>query len=277
MSLSAQALFVIERHLETEITLGSVAAACGLSRFHLAHAFAAATGHRVMGYVRARRLTEAARALSRGPANILDIAMHAGYASHAAFSRAFRAQFGLTPEQMRGRRSLEGLSLTEIITVPRRKSVSLPSPTLQTLDEQHFVGLSVERRLGESASIPAQWQAFMSGPYPKIGAKVPGPPVGVNVPTDSEDRFLYVCAAQVSRFTRVPKGLFQVTVPAARYAVFRHDGHLSDLPSTYGAIWNDWFATSGRKPKRAPSLEHHNATFDPRTGNGGVTLWIPLA
>ncbi len=26
----------------------------------------------------------------------------------------------------------------------------------------------------------------------------------------------------------------------------------------------------------APSIEQHKETFDPRTGNGGVDLWIPI-
>jgi AraC family transcriptional regulator len=43
------------------------------------------------------------------------------------------------------------------------------------------------------------------------------------------------------------------------------------------AIWNDWFPTSGSMPKKAATLEHHNRSFDPRTGEGGVTVWIPLA
>jgi hypothetical protein len=27
----------------------------------------------------------------------------------------------------------------------------------------------------------------------------------------------------------------------------------------------------------APVIERHNPAFDPRTGEGGLTLWIPLA
>jgi hypothetical protein len=29
-------------------------------------------------------------------------------------------------------------------------------------------------------------------------------------------------------------------------------------------------------PTEAPGLERHNDIFDPRTGNGGVTIWIPI-
>jgi AraC family transcriptional regulator len=96
--LAANVLWAIERNLDRPLTLAELAAACGVSHFHLAHAFGRATGYSVMHYVRARRLTEAARALAAGDApDILRLALDCGYGSHEAFSRAFRAQFGTTP------------------------------------------------------------------------------------------------------------------------------------------------------------------------------------
>ncbi len=68
-----------------------------------------------------------------------------------------------------------------------------------------------------------------------------------------------------------------VTVPPARYAVFTHDGHVTGLQRTCSAIWNDWFPERGAEPAEAPAFERHNDGFDPRTGNGGVTIWIPVA
>jgi AraC family transcriptional regulator len=276
VSLTAKALFVIERNLAQELSLASVATACDVSRFHLAHAFAAAAGRPVIDYVRSRRLTEAAHALTRGAPNILDVAMNARYASHEAFSRAFRAQFGLTPEQLRERGTLTDLTLTETLTMAPTQTLPLPPPTYKSMGEQLFVGLAAERRMGEAAKIPVQWRQFMSGPYQQIKHKLDQPPVGVTLLGDADEQFVYVCAAQVSRFTTVPKDLLQVTVEPAQYAVFAHDSHVSELPQTYAAIWNEWFAESGKVPMKAASLEHHNAAFDPGTGTGGVTVWIPI-
>jgi AraC family transcriptional regulator len=277
MSLTSKAVFVVERNLDRDLSLDAVAAACGVSRFHLAHAFAAATGRTVMDYARARRLSEAARALLQGAPNILNIALAAGYTSHEAFSRAFRARFNITPEDLRKRADSGGLNLEEVYSLNTRRHVSLAAPQIKSFAQQLFVGLSASRRKGDSAQIPAQWRAFMSRPYHQIAYKENLPPVGVTLPGDAEEEFVYVCAAPVSRFGGTPAGLNEITVAPAQYAVFAHDGHVSDLPNTYAAIWNDWFPASGRTPKRAASLEHHNPSFDPRTGEGGVTLWIPLA
>jgi AraC family transcriptional regulator len=278
MSLTVKALFVIERNLAQRLTLDGIASTCGVSRFHLAHAFAAATGQTVTDYIRARRLSEAARVLAQGAPNILDVAIASGYTSHEAFSRAFRTRLGTTPETVRKAGTLQGLELQEMLTMESRATPRpLAAPTLRSIGEQWFVGLAAERRMGDALKIPGQWQQFMSGPYHRIQYKLEQSPVGITLPGDTDEEFLYVCAAQVSRRCAIPQGLLEVTVPPVEYAIFAHDAHVSELPHTYRAIWNEWFATSGRQPKRAAALEHHNPTFDPRTGTGGVTVWIPLA
>jgi AraC family transcriptional regulator len=79
MSIADQALWVIERNSNRSLTLNAIAAACGVSRSHLANAFGAATGQSVMRYLRARRLSEAARVLAAGAPDILAVALDAGY------------------------------------------------------------------------------------------------------------------------------------------------------------------------------------------------------
>ena len=65
MNPAQKALWYIESHLATALTLDEISGVAGVSRFHMVRAFAAATGFSVMRYVRARRLTEAARARGR--------------------------------------------------------------------------------------------------------------------------------------------------------------------------------------------------------------------
>src|ERR1043165_8049368 len=115
MNPAQKALWYIESHLAKPLTLDEVAAIAGVSRFHVIRAFAAATGLSVMRYVRARRLSEAARALADGAPDILSVALDAEYGSHEAFTRAFREHFGVTPETIRGSARLADLQLQEPI------------------------------------------------------------------------------------------------------------------------------------------------------------------
>ncbi len=54
ISLVAKALWFIESHFASEITLGEIADVVGVSRYHLTRAFGDVTGLSVMRYVRGR-------------------------------------------------------------------------------------------------------------------------------------------------------------------------------------------------------------------------------
>ena len=101
MNPAGKALWFIESHFAQDITLEEIAKVSGVSRYHMSRIFGIATGHSLMRYVRGRRLTEAARSLANGAPDILSVALDVGYGSHEAFTRAFRDQFGLTPEMVR--------------------------------------------------------------------------------------------------------------------------------------------------------------------------------
>jgi AraC family transcriptional regulator len=143
--LAEKVLWAIERNLDRSLTLAELADACGVSHFHLAHAFGQATGFSVMQYVRARRLTEAAESLAAGDApDILSLALDAGYGSHEAFSRAFRAQFGSTPETVRKTGNVENLVMLRAMKLSENSKIALQPPRFVSGDPMLVVGL-VER------------------------------------------------------------------------------------------------------------------------------------
>ena len=113
MNPAQKALWYIESHLAGPLTLDEIAAVGGVSRFHMVRAFASATGLPVMRYVRARRLSNAARELAAGAPDILSLALDAEYSSHEAFTRAFREHFGVTPEAVRAATCIAHLRLPE--------------------------------------------------------------------------------------------------------------------------------------------------------------------
>jgi len=272
MSLAARALFVIERSLDDQLTLEEIARRCGVSRFHLAHAFGRATGMSPMAYARARRLSGAALALIAGAPDILGLALDSGYASHEAFSRAFKAQFGKTPEEARQSRRVEALvePLAPTETTPMR----LNTPDFRHAGELKFVGLKSRVPFEKNQTIAEQWRRFMSDAYSAIGRKLDEPPVGVTTAV-TDDGFDYICAAGVSSFADIPPGCEKLTLAPADYAIFLHAANVTRIGETYRAIWNEWFPNSDRKPAEAPSLERY-PRFDPRTGEGGVEIWAPL-
>lgn len=275
-TVADKAIWIIERNLEDSLSLPAIAQACGVSRSHLAYAFGSATGQSVMKYLRARRLSRAAEALASGAPDILSVAFDAGYGSHEAFTRAFREAFSITPERLRDRKSLDGLRRTNPLVLQPRKAPDLPALRLKHQEALQIVGLAIPCSFETTNAIPAQWQRFMTH-YAGIPHKTQSIPIGVNQLPDEEGRFEYLCGAEVTHFDETPAGLEQLEILARDYAVFEHSEHVSTLYATYAVLWNDVLPTMAYTVADAPVLERHNPTFDPRTGEGGLTLWIPLA
>lgn len=270
-----KALWVIESRLGQEISLSEIADLSGVSPFHLSRAFGAATGRSIIGYLRGRRLSEAARSLSLGAPDVLTVALDAGYGSHEAFTRAFRRQFGLTPERVRARGYLDNLELVEPIRMDQTLLVELKAPRLEDGRALLIAGLGSRYTFETNEGIPAQWQRF--GPYiGHIPGQVGWTTYGVCCNSDDGGSFEYVCGVEVSDFSALPQALSRVHLPARRYAVFSHRGHISTIRSTVYTIWNKWLPESGFAAADAPDFERYDDRFDPTSGSGVVEIWIPM-
>ncbi len=94
-----KALWFIESHFADEISLDDIARVSCVSRFHLARAFGIATGMPVIGYLRVRRLTEAAKALANGAPDILAVALSVGYGRTKRLPAPFEISSAERPKQ----------------------------------------------------------------------------------------------------------------------------------------------------------------------------------
>ena len=91
----------IREHIDEPLNREVLADVAGFSVPHFHRVFTAHVGENIVGYVRRVRMERAARKLRMGAVDITEVAHAAGYATHAAFSRAFRQQFGLSPSEFR--------------------------------------------------------------------------------------------------------------------------------------------------------------------------------
>jgi AraC-like DNA-binding protein len=92
----------ISDHMGEPLDREVLAAVAGFSVPHLHRLWRAHTGMNVATYVRRMRLKRAAIKLRMGAVEITEVALGAGYETHAAFSRAFKRHYGLSPSQFRG-------------------------------------------------------------------------------------------------------------------------------------------------------------------------------
>ena len=271
----ARALWFIESHFAQDITLDDVAAVSGVSRYHLSRTFGLATGTGLMAYVRARRLTEAARALAAGAPDILSVALDWGYGSHEAFSRAFRDQFDLTPEAVRARGHVTDLPLMEALRMDDSMLTPLDPPRLVDQHALQIAGLNERYGQTASAAIPAQWQRFTPH-LDHVPGQVGHTAYGVVHNSDEAGHADYLTGVEVQDFSQVPAEFARLTIPPQRYAVFTHKDHISSIRRTWFSIWNKGLPEAGLEATGGPEFERYDERFDGRTGTGDVEIWVPV-
>ncbi|MEY9879309.1 GyrI-like domain-containing protein [Bradyrhizobium sp. USDA 329] len=279
MNPAQRALWYIESHLAEPMTLDEIAAISGVSRFHIVRAFAAATGLPVMRYVRARRLTEAARSLAKGAPDILSLALEADYGSHEAFTRAFRDHFGTTPEAVRAATCVSQLKLQEPILMNSTMLDHLAPPRFETAKAFLVAGPAERISCDNGAMIPGLWQRFhqeIADVPARVGQGKNQVAYGVCCNGDDAGNFDYIAGVEVADFSDLPRRFGRIRIPEQRYAVFTHTEHVASIRRTVNTIWNQWLPASGLRAADAPNFERYDETFDPATGNGGFEIWLPV-
>lgn len=269
-----KALWYVENHYREQITLEVLASVAGVSRYHLSRIFDFAVGQPFARYLRGRRLSKAAMALAAGEADILDLALSLGYGSHEAFSRAFKAAFCLTPEQVRAQGHTENLNLTEAKLMQPSRTVSLAEPRFEEAGKLAITGLSRHYGFEEVAEIPDQWQS-LGLLISRLTAEVQPTTYGV-IYNGSDDSFDYLTGVEISKAETAPENVVRLDIAPQRYAVFEHPGHVAHVRETCDAIWSDWLPSSDLTVVEAPWFERYGKAFDPLTGAGGLEIWIPI-
>lgn len=91
----------VHEHLDTHITIESMAELAGLSTYHFARAFAAATGQTPHRYVMQARVEQAAGLLAGSRQPLSEIAYATGFADQSHLTRWSKRIYGVTPATIR--------------------------------------------------------------------------------------------------------------------------------------------------------------------------------
>ena len=274
----------IESHLDQECHAADVARHACVSRWHFQRLFKALTNETLKSYIRARRLANALVTLHNRQAPILEIALESGFQSQAAFTRAFKQMFDMTPARYRalGKR-------TQFVRKPRidesylrhlRSSVSL-KPTMVRRPRMRLVGLrtsfygidSDKSNMGEK--LPPLWSAFLARSR-EVADAATKYLYGVVLPTPGKEQLDYLAGALVPDDTEVPGGMVSVSIPPATYAEFTHRGLPSALNQTVNYIYANWLCATKRRHTYGPDLELYGADYVPDSSESVIRYAIPV-
>jgi transcriptional regulator GlxA family with amidase domain len=109
-----KSLAILHSRVEHAWTIAELAKEVGMSRSALLERFDRYLSEPPMTYLTKWRLQLAARRLTSTPRSVAEIAGQVGYESEAAFSRAFKREFGVPPAKFRRERRTEAGSVSAL-------------------------------------------------------------------------------------------------------------------------------------------------------------------
>lgn len=271
----------IEENIENEITLKDISEAARLSAFHFTRLFHSLVGETVSSYIRKRRLTLAAEDLLESSLKIIDIAFKYQFQSQAAFTRAFKKQFHITPARIKKYSKL--IALGEMPPLDYRSLVHRTlggmtlEPEISVMGPIKLAGMRGSYSL-ENNSVLSLWDRFfkvkhfsLSGTY-GVTLYRENPALF----TESDDfPFDYFVGCEVQSKEEVPEGLEYLEIPRTEYGVFLHRGETGDLKKTYDYIYRSWLPSHNREFVYGCHFEYRAPDF--RDSEEAETLiYIPL-
>jgi AraC family transcriptional regulator len=177
-----------------------------------------------------------------------DIAFEVGFESLAAFSKAFKLRFGLSPKEARRQKSLlfEKNDILPIFTEGGISYEKIYLPPQKVYFQSTFTDY-------DNVEIEKLWSKFMQLNFPKNGVDYFGVIADEPLITEKIKCRYDACASVLPKNMDLPaKTLF-----GGKYAQFLHQGSYETLEDTYQKIYAGWILTTQLAFSPSPIIEHY--------------------
>jgi len=242
----------IADHLDEPLDLERLAAVACFSPYHFHRIYRAMTGETAADTLRRLRLNHAAGELVQGLAPLTAIAEQAGYRSIAAFTRAFRASYGVPPAAYRRQGRLVPPS-----PLPTDPETAMYDVSIRTLSPVRLIAL---RHGGSYLEIGATFERLFAW---AAGRGLMGPQTrAIGVYYDDPDGTPAAALRSDAGITidadvALEDGLRLLEVPGGRHAVLHHKGPYAELNNAYRWLYRDWLPASGEQCADRPIFEEY--------------------
>ncbi len=258
LSRISRCLDFLNRNLDRDLSLNSLADAACFSAFHFHRIFLNLVGETPNEYVRRLRLEKSANMLINFPGrSITDIALDCGFSGSAVFARAFRAYFGVSARRWRAREHVKqhriARSHAKKQATPYNKWTAME---IKTFPAYHIA--YVQSREGYNRSIGGAWRTLFRWASPKN--LVTGNTLMIGIPLDNPDitprgKCRYNACITVPPEVRAEGEVGTGQIAAGKYSVYHFRGKQSLIKDAYSYIYGVWLPQSGWVPKDRPALE----------------------
>ena len=246
----ATAIDYIEENLKSPLTVAAMAEAVSYSQFHFSRIFNQVTHHTPYEYLIRRRLSEAACLIPQSEKRIIEIALDYQFNNHETFSRAFKRAFGLQPNQLRKRETLDPRLLMPRLTLDHLEHIhriTYLGPRYEEMPPLRLFGLMTVINQ-EPLMSPHLWDLLelqlKEHKLSRMGRRY-----GLYDYPPGWEKYgrLYTAAIEVSHSDKVYPPLISRTIPGMHYFCFIHKGSTRRLPLTLDFVYHTWTSQSGKR------------------------------
>jgi AraC family transcriptional regulator len=258
-------LVYIQRNLDREMSLEELSKEAHFSPYHFHRIFRAIVDEPLKEHIRRLRLERAASSLKHTDKPVIDIALEAGYQTHEAFTRAFKAALGCSPSDYR--------SNSGLVSQIDKRGVCYGSSARVEEFNLEAKGESVDVRIEHIESMRVAFVRHV-GTYDEVGAAWDRLCVhlGKDGHLGSNSKFIGICyddpevtaPARIRYDACVTVGE-DVTcegdvgiqrVGGGEYAVTSHFGPYNKLGETYNGLFR-WLLQNDRELRAEPCMESY--------------------
>jgi AraC family transcriptional regulator len=255
-------------HLDNDHDLHRLAEEACFSAYHFHRIYHMTTGETVKETLKRLRLHRAAVKLISSNIDITMLGLEAGYSSVQAFSRSFRAAYGVAPSTYRDKqfRLASGAALKRKLANTTTKEQIMYEVTIENATPCRVVAL---QHNGDYMNIGNTFEQLMiwAAGYGLLTPETRSFGIYYDDPAavDKDKLRSDACIAIPDDFTLSGADAAKYRVlntPGGRCATLIHVGPYSDLEKSYQWLFGVWLPQSNEEPADSPSFEEY--LNDPR-------------
>ena len=272
-------LLYINNHLDENLDLKLLASISNFSIFHFHRILRAHLNESVASYISRIRLETAARLLEFSSETVADIAFKTGYESSAAFNKAFRLRFDLSPTEFRTQSSKSHEIIYFTNSLNETKMLEL-KPKIKEIKPMKVIYIQlIEKYGGEKMqeSWPRLFDFVKKHKLFSFGMSVIG--ISYDDPAITENEKCRYDACVTVKKDVVPEGEIGFkTVDGGKYAIFKYKGPYEELGNVYNEIYRNWLPKSGYELRDVPGFEKYlNSPGKTKAENLRTHIYVPVA
>jgi AraC family transcriptional regulator len=233
--------------------LEQLAGAAAFSPFHFHRIYREITGETPAETLARERLSRAAALLVRDRLPVAAVARRCGYGSAAAFTRAFRAAYGVPPAAYR---AAGGIGLPRPSN-PDRTETTMPEIAIR---HEPALRLAAIAHRGAYTRIGTAFDRLTAWAVPR-GLAAPGARfLGLyrdDPATVPEEELRSDACVTVPAGVEGSEGVRILDLPPTRLAVLVYRGPYAELEGAYRHLYRDWLPGSGEEPADQPCREEY--------------------